>query len=104
MNRLVLGALLGLAAGVVDVLLMLPMKFPDKPSALAGAFFSRFAIGFLAANVRLPFHPAIVGVLVGLLISIPDAIITKAYIPILVTGVIFGALAGWAAHAWGARF
>ena len=104
MNRLVLGVLLGLAAGVVDVLLMLPLKVPDKPSALAGAFFSRFAIGFLAPNVRLPFHPALVGVLVGLLISIPDAIITKAYIPILVTGVILGALAGWAAHAWGARF
>lgn len=102
MNRLSLGLLLGLASGIVDVLLMLPMKFPDKPTALAGAFFSRFAIGFLAANVKLPSHPALAGVLVGLLISIPDAIITKAYIPILITGVIFGALCGWAAHAWGA--
>lgn len=102
MNRLLLGLFLGLGAGVVDVLLMLPMKFPDKPTALAGAFFSRFAIGFLAANVKLPFHPALSGAFVGLLISIPDAIITKAYIPILMTGVIFGALCGWAAHAWGA--
>lgn len=101
MNRLLLGLLLGLGAGIVDVLLMLPMKFPDKPTAIAGAFFSRFAIGFLAANVRMPFHPALVGALVGLLISIPDAIITKAYAPILITGVIFGALCGWAAHAWG---
>jgi hypothetical protein len=102
MNRLLLGVLLGLAAGIVDVLLMLPMKFPDKPTALAGAFFSRFAIGFLAANVKVPFHPALAGALVGLLISIPDAIITKAYAPILITGVIFGVLSGWAAHAWGA--
>jgi len=102
MNRLLLGVLLGLTVGIVDVLLMLPMKFPDKPTALAGAFFSRFAIGFLAANVRLPFHPALAGALVGLLVSVPDAIITKAYVPILVTGVIFGALCGWAAHAWGA--
>ena len=102
MNRLLLGILLGLGTGIVDVLLMLPMKFPDKPTALAGAFFSRFAIGFLAANVRMPFHPALVGALVGLLISIPDAIITKAYAPILITGVIFGALCGWAARAWGA--
>ena len=101
MNRLVLGLALGLAAGIGDVLLMLPMKFPDKSTALAGAFFSRFAIGFLSANVRLPFHSAVAGALVGLLISVPDAIITKAYVPILVTGVIFGALAGWAAHAWG---
>jgi hypothetical protein len=102
MNRLLLGVLLGLAVGVADVLLMLPMKFPDKPTALAGAFFSRFAIGFLAANVRMPFHPALAGALVGLLVSIPDAIITKAYAPILITGLVFGALAGWAAHAWGA--
>ncbi|HKQ61205.1 MAG TPA: hypothetical protein VJS92_07925 [Candidatus Polarisedimenticolaceae bacterium] len=36
------------------------------------------------------------------LTSLPDAIITKAYLPILVTGRIFGALAGWAAGRWGA--
>jgi hypothetical protein len=102
MNRLLLGLLLALAVGVGDLLLMLPMKFPDMPTALAGAFFSRFAIGFLAANVRMPFHPGLAGAFVGLLISIPDAIITKAYAPILITGVVFGALAGWAAHVWGA--
>lgn len=101
MNRLLLGLLMGLGEGLADALLMLPMKFPDKPTALAGAFFSRFAIGFLAVNVRLPMHPAMSGALVGLLISIPDSIITKAYVPILVTGVIFGAIAGWAGSAWG---
>ncbi len=102
MNRFLLGILLGLAAGVVDVLLMLPMKFPDKTTALTGAFFSRFAIGFLAANVTLPMHPALAGALVGLLVSIPDAVITKAYGPIIVTGLIFGALAGWAGRTWAA--
>jgi hypothetical protein len=59
MNRLALGALLGLAAGFVDVLLMLPMKLPDKPTALAAVFFSRFAIGFLMANLKTPFQPAL---------------------------------------------
>jgi hypothetical protein len=102
MNRIVLGILLGLAAGVIDVLLMLPMTFPDKTAALLGAFSSRFAIGFIATNVGLPMHSALAGALVGLLISIPDAIITKAYLPIIVTGLIFGALAGWAARAWAA--
>jgi len=94
--------LLGLTCGIVDVLLMLPMKFPDKPTALAAAFSSRFAIGFIAANITLPIHPALTGALVGLLISIPDAIVTKTYVPIIITGLIFGALAGWAARAWGA--
>jgi len=101
-NHIILGILLALGCGIVDVLLMLPMKFPDKPTALAAAFSSRFAIGFLAANVTLPMHPALTGALVGLLISIPDAIITKAYVPIIVTGLIFGALSGWAGRAWGA--
>ena len=104
MNPLLLGLRsLGLVIGIVDVLLMLPMSFPDKTTALLGAFFSRFAIGFLAVNVKLPFHPALAGAIVGLLVSIPDAIITKAYAPILITGLIFGALAGWAGHAWAAH-
>ena len=102
MNRVLLGVLLGIAVGITDVLLMLPMKFPDKTQALLGAFFSRFAIGFLATNISLPFHFAVSGAIVGLLVSIPDAIITKAYAPILVTGLIFGALVGWAAKYWAA--
>lgn len=97
-----MGVLLGLAAGVVDVLLMLPFKFPDKSLAMKGAFASRFAVGFLAVNVTLPLHPALSGALVGLLISVDAAIITKAYKPIILTGLVFGALAGWAGHAWGA--
>lgn len=59
MNRISLGVLLGLACGIVDVLLMLPMKFPDKPTTLAAAFSSRFAIGFMAANTTLPLHPVL---------------------------------------------
>jgi hypothetical protein len=102
MNRIALGVLLGLGCGIIDVLIMLPMSFPDKPTALAAAFSSRFAIGFIAANVALPWHPALAGALIGLLISIPDAMVTKAYAPIIVTGLIFGALSGWAARAWGA--
>jgi uncharacterized membrane protein len=83
------------------VLLMLPLQFPDKRAALAGAFCARFALGFLAATTRLPMHPIAAGVLVGILTSLPDAIITKAYAPIMVTGVMFGALAGWIIGRWG---
>jgi len=39
---------------------------------------------------------------VGLLTSIPDAIVTKAFAPILATGVIFGAVAGWIVGRWAA--
>jgi hypothetical protein len=101
MKKPVLGVVLGVVIGAADVALMMPMEFPDKRTALMGAFFSRFAIGFLACNVTLPIHQVMSGALVGLLVSIPDAIITKAYAPILVTGVLFGAIAGWASRRWG---
>jgi membrane protein YqaA with SNARE-associated domain len=100
MTRVTLGVLLGLAIGSADVLLMLPLSFPDKRAALIGAFCARFALGFFAATVRLPLPPVASGVLVGLLTSVPDAVITKAYAPILITGTVFGALAGWVVGRW----
>lgn len=98
--------LMGLAAGgvfaIVDVALMLPMNFAEKRTALSAAFCSRFAIGFLIPLVRMPIPPVGVGVLVGLLISLPDAIVTKAYVPILASGLIGGAIIGWAAFQYAA--
>jgi hypothetical protein len=102
MDRVTLGVMLGVTCGVADVLLMLPLSFPDKRAALLGAFCARFALGFFAATVRLSLPPVAAGVLVGVVTSLPDAIITKAYVPIMATGVIFGAVAGWIVGRWGA--
>lgn len=104
MTRIGLGALLGLSIGIIDVLLMLPLSFPDKRAALLGAFCARFALGFFAATVRLPWSPVATGILVGVLTSLPDAIITKAYAPIMLTGVVFGAIAGWILGRWAKPF
>jgi hypothetical protein len=41
MPRATLGAILGLSIGIADVLLMLPLSFPDKRTALLAAFCSR---------------------------------------------------------------
>lgn len=100
MTRVTLGVVLGLGFGVVDVLMMLPLSFPDKRAALLGAFCARFALGVFAATIRLSLPPVVSGVVVGVLTSLPDAIITKAYAPILVTGIVFGALAGWIVGRW----
>jgi hypothetical protein len=97
MNPLVFGIVAGLLFGAIDVALMLPMDFPDKPTALLAAFLSRFAIGFLVPLVRTPLPGWAAGALVGLLISLPDAVITKAYAPILASGLIGGLVIGWAA-------
>ena len=101
MPRVSLGLGLGIACGVIDILLMLPLDFPDKRAALLAAFCARFALGFFTAVTRLPLSPVLTGVLVGTLTSLPDAIITKAYAPIMITGILFGAIAGWIVGRWG---
>ncbi len=94
MNALPLGIVLGLICGAASVALMLPMSFPDKPTALAAAFASRFMLGLFSATVTLSLHPILAGAVVGLLVSIPDALITKAYVPILGLGLAFGLICG----------
>jgi hypothetical protein len=97
MNPMVFAVIAGLAFGAVAVAIMIPMEFPDKTAALLGAFASRFAIGFLIPLVHMPLPAWAIGGIVGLLVSLPDAIITKAYAPILGLGLIGGLVIGWAA-------
>ena len=61
---------------------------------MLGAFASRFAIGFIIGVTRMPVPGWLRGIIIGVLISIPDAIVTKAYIPILATGIVGGAIIG----------
>lgn len=92
--KIKLGILLGLVFGVLDVLIMIPISMPDKIVAMAGAFFGRFAIGFCIPNMNLPVPSWAKGLIVGLLLSLPDAIITNAYGPILGIGGIGGLVIG----------
>ena len=89
----------GVAFGVVAVLLMLPLQFPNKRVALTAAFASRFAIGFIVPLVSLSMPGFAKGALIGLLISLPDAVVTRAYVPILGIGVAGGAIIGWLSTA-----
>ena len=73
---------------------MLPLQFPDKRAALIAAFLDRFAIGFVIDVVDLSWPRWTVGVFVGLLLSAPSAVITKAWVPILGFGTIGGLLIG----------
>jgi hypothetical protein len=101
MSRISLGVLCGLIFGGVDVALMIPMSFPDKRAALLGAFIARFAIGFVICNIRLPWPGWLVGLVIGILLSLPDAIITKATVPILASGAVGGLSIGWIAGRFG---
>src|SRR3954470_7804424 len=93
-SRLVLGLVCGFIFGAVDIALMLPMSFPDKRTALLAAFASRFGIGFVIPLVQLPWPGWLIGLVIGLLLSLPDAIVTKAYAPILLSGAIGGLIIG----------
>ena len=104
MSRLGVGLVCGLIFGALDVALMLPMSFPDKRTALLAAFFSRFGIGFVIPLVQLPAWPGwLVGLTIGFLLSVPDAIITKAYAPILISGAVGGLIIGGLTHGWMSR-
>jgi hypothetical protein len=88
------GIVSGVVFGIVAVFLMLPLKFEDKRTALLGAFSSRFAVGFTIAVALLPVPGWTKGAVLGVLLSLPEAIITKSYIPILVIGIIGGTIIG----------
>src|ERR1700721_209135 len=94
MSRITLGLVCGLVFAVIDIGIMLPMSFPDKTAAISAAFIARFAIGFVIGAAQLPWPGWAVGLCFGLLLSIPDAIITKAYAPIIGMGAVGGTIIG----------
>lgn len=101
MSNLLWGVIAGVVFGAVAVGMMIPMSFPDKRSALLGAFADRFAIGLVIGCVQLPWPGWAVGLFFGLLLSLPSAIITKAYPPILILGGLGGLVIGGFLHGWG---
>jgi hypothetical protein len=108
MPRLFLGVLCGAVYGALSAASMLPMQFPDKRAALLGAFLNRLTIGVVLGAVigapqidalRLPSW--VVGIAAGLLLSVADAVITKAYAPILILGALGGGVIGWLVGRFG---
>jgi hypothetical protein len=101
MPRIWLGVVCGLVFGSLAVAVMIPMTFSDRTAAMLGAFVNRFAIGLVIGTVRLPWPGWLVGLFFGLLLSLPDAIITYAYVPILGMGAVGGLLIGLVVQKWG---
>ena len=101
MQRLTLGILCGLIYGALSAASMLPLQFPDKRAALLGAFINRFSIGFVLGAIKLPWPGWASGLVVGVLLSLADAVITKAYAPIIVLGAVGGTIIGWIIERFG---
>jgi len=100
MSTVMKGVLAGVVFGLVTVGLMLPMPFPDKRAALTAAFLNRFAIGVVIGCVQLRQPGWLIGLAFGLLLSLPDAMITKAFVPITVIGSLGGLIIGGLIHGW----
>jgi len=103
MSNPMLGAVAGAVFGALAVAMMLPMEFPDKRAALIGAFINRFSIGLVIGCVTMPWPGWAIGLFFGLLLSAADAIITKAYAPILIVGGLGGLVIGGLIHGWAGR-
>lgn len=101
MSKPMLGVLCGLLFGAIAVATMIPLSFEDKRAAMLGAFINRFAIGVVIGATTLPFPGWLTGLVFGLLLSLPDAIITKAYAPIMGIGTIGGLIIGLVVAYWG---
>jgi len=102
MSPLTLGVVCGIVFGALSAAAMLPLSFPDKRAALLGAFLNRLTIGLVigaawgspqVAALHLPAWAF--GAAFGLALSAADAVITKAYAPIIAIGTIGGAAIGW---------
>ena len=101
-SPLTLGLVCGLVFGGLAAAAMLPIGFPDKRAALLGAFLNRLTIGIVIGAVTgspqviaLGLPTWLIGLAIGVMLSAADAVITKAYLPILAIGAIGGALIGW---------
>jgi hypothetical protein len=101
MSKIVLGIICGIVFGGIAAGIMIPMQFEDKRAAMTGAFINRLAIGFAIGASGLPIPGWLNGLIFGLLLSLPDAIITKAWIPIMTLGVIGGVIIGFIIGAFG---
>ena len=96
MHALSYGLAAGRAFGALAIAPMFKMTFQDKRAAITAAFIERFAIALVIALVALPWPRWGIGLLFGTLLSIPSALVTRAHVPILVTGAVGGFLVGLA--------
>lgn len=97
MDQLTKALLAGLIFGFIAAGSMIPLDFGGKGKkrdAIIAAFIERFMIGFVIALLALPLPHYLKGLLLGFVMSLPSALITRTYVPILGMGTVGGLLIG----------
>ncbi len=103
MNAFLIAIIIGLTAGIIDVIPMIIQKL-DKRDSIS-AFIHYFVIGFIIPFVDWGIPSWITGIIIALLTAIPIMIIVykknkKVIIPMIIFSLILGAGIGLA----GAKF
>ena len=98
MNPILTGILLGIVAGIIDVIPMIIKKLTWD--ANISAFTMWIVVGFFISAIDINIQPLVEGILIALLTLMPCAILIgwkepKSLIPILVMTILLGGLLGW---------
>ncbi len=98
MNPIVTGILLGIVAGIIDVIPMIIKKLTWD--ANISAFTMWVVVGLFIAAIELNIQPIVEGILIALLTLLPCAILIgwkepKSLLPILSMTILLGGLLGW---------
>ena len=98
MNKIKLGIILGIVAGIIDVIPMVFQKLTWDANLSAFTFW--IVAGFFISTTNLEMKSPVKGIMISLILLIPLAFIIgwqepKNLIPIITMNVILGALLGY---------
>jgi hypothetical protein len=98
MRKIKIGIILGIIAGIIDVIPMIIQKLTWD--ANLSAFSMWIAVGFLISTVDFKINPIIKGILMAFLVLLPTAILIGwkepiSLIPISIMTTILGGLLGF---------
>jgi hypothetical protein len=101
MKRILIGILIGVIAGIIDLVPMIIRKLP--PEAYLSAFLMWIVVGFLVSVTDLKINPVFKGIVIALLVLLPCAILIgwndlTALIPISLMTILLGGLIGYATN------
>lgn len=101
MEPLTLGIVFGVALAAFDVATLARLRWPSRAQeldALAAAAIERFMLGLLIPTVDLGTPRWLAGVILGVGLSLPTALLTRAYQPVIGVGLVAGLVLGIAAQ------
>lgn len=101
MKKIKIGILLGIVAGIIDVIPMIIQKLTWD--ANISAFIMWIVVGFLISSLDLKMNSIIKGILIAFLVLLPTGILIGwkepvSLIPIAIMTTILGGLLGFSIH------